>query len=168
VIYSYANTLLVTFNNRAFVNNGVGRNLTQQTPSFSETTYPRPTAPMTFAPNPNRVLVTTSKVTDDISLNRLEVRALSLSLSRSVLLMPASAGFFQRQADFRLERPSRILNAEFYDRHTALHLIYTLLSWVRRLRFDHRTPFHSFDQHYGLIYPLLYWVSNSIRVFVVI
>ncbi|KAJ7910613.1 hypothetical protein B0H13DRAFT_599752 [Mycena leptocephala] len=68
----YANTLLVTFNNRAFVNNGVGRNLTQQTPSFSETTYPRPTAPMTFAPNPNRVLVTTSKVTDDISLNRLE------------------------------------------------------------------------------------------------
>jgi len=69
----YANTLLVTFNNRAFAKGGPGANLTQQTPSFAET-YPRPTAPMTFAPNPNRVLVTTHKVSDaeGISLNRLE------------------------------------------------------------------------------------------------
>ncbi|KAK7046665.1 hypothetical protein R3P38DRAFT_79558 [Favolaschia claudopus] len=70
----YANTLLVTFNNRAFANNG--RNLSQQAASFAEPNYPRPIAPMTFAPNPNRVLVTTQKVTDmdtsDISLNRLE------------------------------------------------------------------------------------------------
>ncbi|KAJ6590609.1 hypothetical protein DFH09DRAFT_208498 [Mycena vulgaris] len=69
----YANTLLITFNNRAFVQGG-GPQLTHQSPSFSEN-YPRaPAAPMTFAPNPNRVLVTTQKISDaeDISLNRLE------------------------------------------------------------------------------------------------
>ncbi|KAF7350449.1 hypothetical protein MVEN_01350300 [Mycena venus] len=68
----YANTLLVTFNNRAFTSSG--RNFTQQTPSFAEN-YPRPmpVAPMTFAPNPNHVLVTTQKVSDaDISLSNLE------------------------------------------------------------------------------------------------
>ncbi|KAJ6449422.1 hypothetical protein C8R47DRAFT_1230653 [Mycena vitilis] len=72
----YANTLLVTFNNRAFASSA---NLTQHTPSYSENNkYPRPTAPMTFAPNPkvnDHVLVTTHKITDatqDIDLNRLE------------------------------------------------------------------------------------------------
>ncbi|KAJ7057837.1 hypothetical protein C8F01DRAFT_325074 [Mycena amicta] len=76
---STANTLLVTFNNRAF-QGGASKNLTTHgTPSFAETqnAYPRaPIAPMTFAPNPNpnRVLVTTHKVsdTDGISLSRLE------------------------------------------------------------------------------------------------
>ncbi|KAJ7136011.1 hypothetical protein C8R44DRAFT_976737 [Mycena epipterygia] len=61
----YANTLLVTFNNRAF-QGGVAQ-LTHQSPSFSDNNYPRPSMamtavpPMTFAPNPNpsRVLVTT-------------------------------------------------------------------------------------------------------------
>ncbi|KAJ7145336.1 hypothetical protein C8R43DRAFT_1012375 [Mycena crocata] len=72
----YANTLLVTFNNRAFAAGG-GPQFSQQTPSYAEA-YPRPVPPMTFAPNPNnRVLVTTHKVSDasrvdDISLNRLE------------------------------------------------------------------------------------------------
>lgn len=114
----------MTFNNRAFVNNGVGRNLTQQTPSFSETTYPRPTAPMTFAPNPNRVLVTTSKVTDDISLNRLEVRV--VSLSQSFLLthagvsgvLPATsrfqAGTTKPNSERRVLRPSHGLAFNLY------------------------------------------------------
>ncbi|KAJ7839578.1 hypothetical protein B0H14DRAFT_3869710 [Mycena olivaceomarginata] len=68
----YANTLLVTFNNRAFA--AGGGNLTQQTPSFADN-YPRPIPPMTFATNPTSVniLRTTHKVSDaDISLNRLE------------------------------------------------------------------------------------------------
>jgi len=75
----YANTLLVTFNNRAFA--GGAPQLTQQTPSFATETYSRPPAPMTFAPNPNRVLVTTQKVSDapieDISLRRLEQGSLN-------------------------------------------------------------------------------------------
>ncbi|KAJ7512067.1 hypothetical protein B0H11DRAFT_473038 [Mycena galericulata] len=70
----YANTLLVTLNNRAFAQGGPPQ-LTQQ--SYAEQ-YPRsvPVAPMTFAanPNPGRVLITTQKMTDaeDINLNRLE------------------------------------------------------------------------------------------------
>ncbi|KAJ7484758.1 hypothetical protein FB451DRAFT_92131 [Mycena latifolia] len=75
----YANTLLVTFNNRAFVQGLGTTQLSHHQPSFSEH-YPRPSAvdrPMTFAPNPSRVLVTTQKISDaprveDISLNRLE------------------------------------------------------------------------------------------------
>ncbi|KAJ7755373.1 hypothetical protein DFH07DRAFT_492788 [Mycena maculata] len=72
----YANTLLVTLNNRAFAQGGQ-LNVTHQSPSFSEN-YPRapqPTAPMTFAPNPSPgVLVSTQKFSDaeGISLNRLE------------------------------------------------------------------------------------------------
>ncbi|KAF7289914.1 hypothetical protein MIND_01366300 [Mycena indigotica] len=75
----YANTLLVTFNNRAFPGAAPRTNLTQGTPSFTDSNsnnaYPRaPIAPMTFAANPNRVLVTTHKVSDadGISLSRLE------------------------------------------------------------------------------------------------
>ncbi|KAJ6571731.1 hypothetical protein B0H19DRAFT_1255670 [Mycena capillaripes] len=66
----YANTLLVTFNNRAFAQGAP--NLTHQSPSFAENNYPR--APMTFAPNPNHILVTTHKESDaqDVDLNRLE------------------------------------------------------------------------------------------------
>ncbi|KAJ7770495.1 hypothetical protein B0H16DRAFT_1515657 [Mycena metata] len=69
----YANTLLVTFNNRAFVAGGPVTLTQNQSPSFAEA-YPRPTAPMTFAANPNHVLVTTHKVSDaeGISLDRLE------------------------------------------------------------------------------------------------
>ncbi|KAJ7151141.1 hypothetical protein C8R46DRAFT_1304774 [Mycena filopes] len=69
----YANTLLVTFNNRAFAAGGAISLTQNQTPSFAEA-YPRPTAPMTFAANPNHVLVTTHKTSDmeGISLDRLE------------------------------------------------------------------------------------------------
>ncbi|KAJ6631128.1 hypothetical protein B0H10DRAFT_708496 [Mycena sp. CBHHK59/15] len=77
----YANTLLVTFNNRAFVQGG-GPLTQHQTPSFSDTYHRRNSGPgmpvssgLAFAPNPNigRVVVTTQKVSDaDISLNRLE------------------------------------------------------------------------------------------------
>ncbi|KAJ6486923.1 hypothetical protein C8R45DRAFT_1098184 [Mycena sanguinolenta] len=70
----YANTLLVTFNNRAVP--ASARNLSQQTPSYVEN-YPRPVPPMAFAPNPN-ILVPLHKPSlsapdqADISLNRLE------------------------------------------------------------------------------------------------
>ncbi|KAJ7695454.1 hypothetical protein B0H17DRAFT_1055931 [Mycena rosella] len=75
----YANTLLVTFNNRAFGQGGAAQ-LTHQSPSFSDhVNYPRPSAvaPMTFAANPSHILVTTKKTSDaprveDISLDRLD------------------------------------------------------------------------------------------------
>lgn len=99
-IHSYANTLLVTFNNRAFA--AGGGNLTQQTPSFADN-YPRPIPPMTFATNPTSVniLRTTHKVSDaDISLNRLEVRILDLN-SFFCLFLSATARFFKRQTPLR-------------------------------------------------------------------
>ncbi|KAF8189863.1 hypothetical protein K438DRAFT_1971374 [Mycena galopus ATCC 62051] len=66
----YANTLLVTFNNRATATNA--RSLTQHgTPSFTENYMARPVPPMTFAANPNQVLVPSHKGSD-ISLSRLE------------------------------------------------------------------------------------------------
>ncbi|KAJ7096718.1 hypothetical protein B0H15DRAFT_946181 [Mycena belliarum] len=75
----YANTLLVTFNNRAFAQGLNGAQLSHHQPSSYSENYPRiPAASgaMTFAPNPNHVLVTTQKVSDarvdGISLNRLE------------------------------------------------------------------------------------------------